>query len=225
MKRFCDERGVALVMALILSLIILATVSALIYLVTQGTMMSSFQKRYQTAQEGAKGGVELVTKEILSETIPAAVQSSLSLNLKKSTLKSYFSTISLDFPSSTSDACLVQKLNVPAMIGSTNQWTNCSSDNRSMDLKTSSGTNISDMTFTLSGNPGAADFIVYAKIVDTVQGNTNRSGLDLQGQGVVDSSSGVVTPKQNPWMYKVELQAERSSNPDERSRLSILYAY
>ncbi len=42
------------------------------------------------------------------------------------------------------------------------------------------------MTFTLSGSPGAADFIVYAKIVDTVAGNTDTSGLDLQGWGVTE---------------------------------------
>ncbi len=77
MKRLNNERGVALVMALILTLIILAAVSALLYLVTQGTMMSGYQKRYQTALEAAKGGMELATKEIISRTIASAISGSI----------------------------------------------------------------------------------------------------------------------------------------------------
>jgi Tfp pilus assembly protein PilX len=224
MKLLYDERGVALVMALVLSLIVLATVSAMLYLATQGTVMSGFQKRYQTAQEAAKGGVELATKEIISKTIAKAVVSA-DLTAMKSSIVSNYSSISLTFTPATSTACLQQKLLTQTMSGSSNQWTSCSTDNRSMDLKKADGTNISDLTFKLSGSPGAADFIVYAKIVDTVVGNTDTGGLDLQGWGVVESGSGMVTPKQNPYMYRVELQGERTSNPDERSRLSVLYAY
>lgn len=78
MKRIGDnEQGFALVLALILSLIVLATVSALLYIITQGTSMSGYQKRYETALEGAKGGVDLVTKEIIPLSVSQVSASAL----------------------------------------------------------------------------------------------------------------------------------------------------
>ena len=229
MKRFSDERGVALVMALILSLIVLAAVSAMLYLVTQGTMISGFQKRYQTAQEAAKGGMELATKEIISRTIASAFLDQIqgtnaNLTSMKNSIGSDYAGISLSFNAATSTVCLRNKLLLSAKIGTANNWASCSADNYSLELKKADGTNISDVTFTLIGSPGAADFIVYAKIVDTVAGNTDTSGLDLQGWGTTELPAGVPT-QTNPYLFRVELLGERTSNPDERSRLSVLYAY
>jgi hypothetical protein len=92
-------------------------------------------------------------------------------------------------------------------------------------LKKADGTNISDMTFRLSGSPGASDYIVYAKIVDTVAGNTDTSGLDLIVEGGSTGNNPGVQTQKNPYLFRVELLGERISNPDERSRLSVLYAY
>ena len=228
MKRFSDERGVALVMALILSLIVLAAVSAMLYLVTQGTMISGFQKRYQTAQEAAKGGMELATKEIISRAIASAFLDQIqgtnaNLTSMKNSIGSDYSEISLSFPAATSTACLRNRLLLSTKIGTTNNWASCGADNYSPELKKADGTNISDVTFTLSGSPGAADFIVYAKIVDTVAGNTDTSGLDLQCGGVTELCTSAT--QTNPYLFRVELLGERTSNPDERSRLSVLYAY
>jgi len=229
MKCMNNERGVALVMALILSLIILATVSALLYLVTQGTMMSGFQKRYQTSLEASRGGADMLTKEVLSKTIGQALSASL-LSAAKTSLQNTYSQVSLAFPSTTTTACLQNKLLWSPWYSSTDNWTNCGSNNKTLDPKQNP-----DITFQLSGpSPGQPDqnFIVYAKIVDTVGcttatncPNTDTSGLDLQGQGVAESGSGMVSPKQVPYMYRLEIQAERVTNPDERSNLSVLYAY
>ena len=54
-----NQRGVALVMVLILAVISLAMVSVMIYLVTQGTRFSGFYKRYETAREAGIGGAEI----------------------------------------------------------------------------------------------------------------------------------------------------------------------
>lgn len=100
-------------------------------------------------------------------------------------------------------------------------------------INPSSGAVISDVSFVLPGPTAAQNFKVYAKIVDTVGcnadktqcPNTSVSGVDLQGSGVVESNPGMVSPQQVPYLYRIEVQAQRQNNPDERSNLSVLYAY
>jgi len=229
MKCMNNERGVALVMALIFSLIVLATVSALLYLVTQGTMMSGYQKRYQTSLEASRGAVDMVSKEVLTKVIGQALSASL-LDTAKSSLKTAYSQVGLDFPTTTTTACLQNKLLLSPWYLTTYNWTNCGAGNVLLDPKQSP-----DITFQLAGpSPLLPDqnFNVYAKIVDTVGcttatdcPNSDTSGLDLQGQGVAEAGSGMVSPKQVPYMYHIEVQAERVTNPDERSNLSVLFAY
>jgi hypothetical protein len=229
MKCINNERGIALVMALIFSLIVLATVSALLYLVTQGTTMSGYQKRYQTSLEASRGAADMVSKEVLTKVIGQALSASL-LNTAKTDLQTAYSQVSLNFPATTTTACLQNKLLLSPWYLTTNNWTSCGAGNVSVDPKQSP-----DIMFQLAGpSPLLPDqnFNVFAKIVDTVGcttatdcPNSDISGLDIQGQGVVDSGSGMVSPKQVPYMYRIEIQAERVTNPDERSNLSVLYAY
>lgn len=209
MKRVNNEGGFALVMALILTVLILAAVSALIYLVTQGTAMSGYQKRYQTALEAAKGGVDLVTKEVIEKTIGGTSLSSLG---------TYGGLMNV---SSANDACFSAKL-----INSTALWP--SGCNSTLNPKEAP-----DITLTFPGIAPQPNFTVFAKIVDTVGcasatncPNSDVSGLALQGGGVIEGSgSGMVSPKQVPYMYRIEIQAERATNPDERSTVSVLYSY
>jgi len=65
---------------------------------------------------------------------------------------------------------------------------------------------------------------VYAKVVDTVDGN---SGADegLIKTGVVNSGSGEVTVVGVPYLYTIEVLSQSTTNPTERSKLSILYQY
>jgi Flp pilus assembly pilin Flp len=214
MRYLNDEKGIALMMALILSLIALAIISALIYFVTQGSMISGFQKRYQTAQEAAKGGVEIITKEIIPQTIVSIDVADLANRVNS--LQNDYTEISLTF--TTGASCLRDKL-----LLSTQDWSNCSDQNKSFDPK-----NSPDFTFQLSGIPPAQPFNVFAKTVDTIGGleaNSDTSGLELEGLGVTESGSGMVTPKHNPFIYRIEIQSERSTNPDERANFSVLYAY
>ncbi len=215
MKSFRNERGVALMLALMLSFISLAIIAAVVYLVTQGTTISGIQKRYQTAQESAKGGVELVTKEIIERTVGSG-----DLSAEKTSIQTDYSLVSLAFPATTTTACLQQKLLLSTQIRGVNKWTNCNPGNMTLDPKDSP-----DVTFQLSGLTPEQSFSVFAKIVDTVGGNTDTSGLGLEGLGVVESGSGMVTPKHDPFMYRVEVQSERTANPDERANISVLYAY
>lgn len=168
------DRGIALVMILIVAAIVLAIMAGLVYMVTTGTQISGLQKRYQTAQEAAQGGVELVAKEIIPRTIGS--EDVVDLTNIESTLQSEYSLIYLSFPVTSSASCLRDKL-----LLSTVDWTNCNTDNKSFDLKKSDGTIIADFTFRLSGIAPQPDFNVYAKIVDTIEGNSDASGLTLEG--------------------------------------------
>lgn len=207
MKYIRNEKGIALMMALILSLVALAIISALIYFVTQGTLISGFQKRYQTAQETAQGGVEFMTGEIIEKAISGASLSSLG---------SYGGMMAIG----VTDACFSTKLTQQ-----TSNWGACSS---TLDPK-----DFPDITLTFLGAAPQPNFIAYAKIVDTLgdtsggspAGNSDTSGLYLEGQGVAESGSGMVTPQHIPYMYRIEVQGERSTNPDERANFSVLYAY
>ncbi len=80
-----------------------------------------------------------------------------------------------------------------------------------------------DMKFSLGGSLYPA-YTAYAKIVDTVEGN---SGGDegLIGKGVVSSGSGEISVLSRPYLYTIEVDAENAANPSERAKLSILYQY
>jgi hypothetical protein len=54
-----SEKGVVLVVVLVLSAVVLALITALIYMVISGTQISGSQKRYKSSLEAAKGGTDL----------------------------------------------------------------------------------------------------------------------------------------------------------------------
>ena len=59
MKFFRNEKGVALVLSLVLAFISMAISTATIYMVLKGTEMSGLEKRYTTALGAAKGALEI----------------------------------------------------------------------------------------------------------------------------------------------------------------------
>lgn len=75
-----------------------------------------------------------------------------------------------------------------------------------------------DMTFDL-GN-----YRVYSKIVDTVPGNS-ATDLGLQNKGVASAGTGELIVMSSPYLYTIEVLAQRTSNPSERAKLSVLYEY
>jgi len=66
---------------------------------------------------------------------------------------------------------------------------------------------------------------VYIRITDTIQGNSNTGGVMLEGTGVAESSSGIITPQHFPYTYSIDVQGERQLSPSERVQLEVLYAY
>lgn len=198
-----DKRGFALVTSLMLTLISLTIVLSILYFITQGTQLSGLHRKYRTALEASHGGTELFTKDIL----PFVMKNYSSTSLEND-LESGFNAVQLDVLNS---GCLQKKL-----INSTQNWpSGCD--------KTSNPKSNPDLRFTMqatAGNP----FYVYSKIVDTTTGNTDISGLQLEGAGVAESQS-ILTPQHFPYIYRVEVQGERANNSTAQANIEVLYAY
>ena len=197
-----NQQGIALVTALMFTLISLAIIMMLLYCMTQGIQASASNRRYKTALEASYGGAEVMLKEV----IPQIFQ-----GYSSSKLATAFNGINMNVDASTS--CLKTKLTTP-----TASWpASCS---KSLDP-----TSAPDLDFTLQAKgPSSTPFTVYSKVVDTVTGNTDTSGLQLEGAGVAEATA-TITPQHFPYYYRVEVQAQRSTKAKEQANLDIQYAY
>ncbi|MBI2353482.1 MAG: hypothetical protein HYV06_00395 [Deltaproteobacteria bacterium] len=204
MRFITSRKGFALVTSLMLTLVSLTIVMALLYMITQGTKLSGLHKKYRTALEASYGGAEIYTKEILPFVMRNYSSATLTTDLQNS-----FTAVSLQVQATQS--CLQTKLTK-----ATSAWPAACS-------KTFNSKDNPDIRYTMEstvGNP----FYVYSKIVDTVNGNTDVSGLQLEGAGVAESQS-VLTPQHFPYIYRVEIQGERASNSTAQANIEVLYAY
>jgi len=194
------EKGIALVMVLILAAIALAVIAGLIYMITSSTQISGMQKRYRTALEAGMGGVDVTYQLIAARGNP---------NIPN-----------INFSQSISDACLIAKLNTTT---SSTNWGSCDFTKATSMSITPGDTSTYDFTFDLGSAPYPT-YRGYAKIVNTVEGN---SGGDegLIGKGVVSSGSGEIQVMSIPYLYTIEVNAQSTSNPNERAKLSVLYQY
>jgi len=197
MKLLRNEKGITLVIVLILSLVALATISSLIFMIITGTQLSGLQKRYKTSLEAGMGGAD-VTYQVIS----ARGDPNIGL-------------INFSIPAENVGGvnCLSSKLN-----NSTSAW-NAACDN----TLTINPDNINtyDVTFELGMNP---TWDIYTKIVDTVEGNSGAD-LGLVKTGVVSAGTGEVPVVSMPYLYTLEAYSENQNDPSERAQLSILYQY
>ena len=192
-----NEHGIALVTALMLTLISLGIILSTFYILTQGIRQQGSLKRYRTALEAAHGGQQVFVKDIIP-----------SLMRNYSSVYTDFTALS---PVVGSKECFQAKLNT-----STSAWpVSCSQTSRPKDQP--------DLTIVMPST-GTVPFNVYSKIVDTIAGNSDTSGLQLEGAGVAESVS-LIKPQHYPYVYRVEIQGERSTNATEQSNISVLYAY
>jgi hypothetical protein len=218
-----SDKGIALVTVLVLSLISLAIVAALIFLVTTGSRVSGFNKRYETAREAGYGGIEVIRALIKKQGDLSSLKDKLDKlgSMTSSDLKGCDCGDTTDPDNVTlpisNDNCLCRKLCSPTLkTDGSNNWKTC---DKSMDP-----TSNYDLIFELSGL--GTDYDVYAKIVDTSLGNTDLSGLNLGGTAVV-ASSGTIAAPPDPYLYAIEITSQDKVYPSrkERARLSVLYAY
>jgi hypothetical protein len=197
-----SEQGIALVMVLILSAISLAIMTALVYMLTLGTQTSGIHKRYRNALEAGQGGAEITYDLIAARGNPNITNFSL--------------LIPAQDVGSGHINCLVEKLNTK-----TTDWDGVC--NTAVAIDPADQTTY-DWSFQLGDAGGGQPYTVYAKIVDTVEGNSAGS-IGLTKGGVVASNSGEITVMSRPYLYTLEVDAQRSSNSQERAKYSILYQY
>jgi len=203
-----SEAGAALLMVLILTAISLAFTAALIFMVTTGAQVTGGQKRFETALEAGKGGLDVMEQMVEARGDP-------NIPLTNFALPAEFST---------AINCLAEKLNKPTYnTDGTLNWNPLCETSLAID---STDNTTYDMFFDLGENPldPATLYSVYAKIVDTVDGNSGPSS-GLVKTGVVLTNSGEVTVMSVPYLYTVELLAQNNLNPVERARLSTLHLY
>jgi hypothetical protein len=207
MRYLRNEDGIALISALMFTLLCLGMIMALLYYVTAGTRMSAAQKRYRNSLEASYGGTEFITKTIIPRLFNNYSGG------RKSLLDDFgpADKLGLAFPSNALDT----KLST-----ATAGWGSLS--------KTVNPKDTPDLTFTLKGTNSAGDFKVFTKIVDTVAGVglIDSSGIDYldAGIGVAGTSSSTATPR-TPNIYSIEVQGEKAVNPKEKASMSVLYAY
>jgi hypothetical protein len=210
MKNVKNEQGVALVTALLLTLISLAIVMAALYFIGQQTELSAAGKRYRNSLEAAHGGgPQVFAREIMPRIL---AESTLTL----AQLETDYASIGLSM-SGVSLACLRQKVTED-----TKNWTSCSADNKTSETRVSP-----DAKFVLKGLPMAPGFVVYSKIVDTQKGNSDTTGFSdyLDAAAGVASSSSIVTPKHIPAVFRIEVRGERQLKANEHAGLTVLYAF
>ena len=240
MKTINNEKGIALVTALMFTLMALTITTMLLYIVTQNIALSGSHKRYKNAQEASYGAADLITKEVLP-LIFADYSSPGSFTINKTAMVTKLSSISLAMMSS--DDCMVQKINNPSSL-----WSSCSAGQKASNI--SSVKPSADFFFNLRGTSGAPGFNVYSKIIDTLPGNTDSAasktvssadvtaitslsgndggGVSLLGGGGVaynPKGAGGVNVQHIPVRYRIEIQSESAANAVEKTNLSVLYAY
>lgn len=211
-----SEKGIVLVVVLILSAVVLAIMTALIYMITSGTQVSGLQKRYKTSLDAARGGSEIFYQVIglrgvtADDTTFMTALSNASLPSSLSILATTCSGVSVG-GTPYSDPWQA-KLMTP-----TASWTSC---NSAVTIDPNDPT-----TYDMSVQMGATTkYNVYAKIVQTIEGNSGGD-LSLYNKGVVSTGSGEIQVMPKPYLYDIEVMASNSTNTSERAKYSILYQY
>lgn len=183
LKYIKNEEGVALMMALVVATISLAIMSSLVYMLTLGTQVSGMKKRYATALEAGQGGVGIVFNFF-------GVRGNLAeLGLADETDMKF---------TMADDACITDKISKD-----TADWDPSCNAVPSIDVYDTVGG--FDFVFLMS------DYAVFAKIVNTVAGNSAPSGVNLQKGGVAEDD-GSFKSMQVPYIYVVEVETRKVSN-------------
>lgn len=199
-----NDRGIALVMALILGLIGMLMIVSLLYMAGTGIWTSGSKKRYQTALEASHGGMNFFAKEIIQRGVGGTTLFGMG---------TYGGIFDPGNPGPTDNtaasAAFNTKLTTTGIIGD-------------------AGYPVSnpDATMTLAFVAPNPNMTINAAILGSSRGNSGTSQNVLVGGGVVNSNSGTVTPQHIPYLYQTDIQGQSTLLfSRERARLSSVYAY
>lgn len=221
MKLLRNEKGIALAMILILSVIALTIIAGLLYIITSGTQISGMQKRYKTALEAGGGGVDITYQFVALRGVPADTDKFFK------ELQDAFINPAITIPVGCSGTNiegntftgLAAKLNTPST-----SWSSCGVPDSVVINPADPSTY--DMSFDFQDPlTPALSYRVYTKICDTVEGNSGPDTGFLISKGVVGSGGAEIVVVHKPYLYTVEVDSQNFINPMERAKLSILYQF
>jgi len=151
MKTLRNEKGFALVFVLILAVIALVMTVGMLMMVSQGSFVSGQQKRYRTALEASRGGMEATLQVISSR-----------------------GAVTTPFTNQVLNASLGSKLASPtsAWVGLDNTMTINPADNTSYDMRVDLGVYrvYSKVVDTINGNSGADEGLLKTGVVNSGSG-------------------------------------------------------
>jgi hypothetical protein len=211
-----DKRGVALVLVLMIVVISAGLLAAVMYYTLTGTETSGLQRKYQTSKEASLGAIDIFTKELMPRVIYE--QGAASLSTIAAGLTAAPGIVNSITASATNDACVQSKLSSP-----TASWAGCGTN-----AATTNPNDDSDITFNLLSVAGGRPFEVRLKIIDTVDGNSSTSPVNLGGSaGVVPAMQATKQITHHPFLYTMvtEGKIQGSGNTAERANFEVLYAY
>jgi hypothetical protein len=204
------NRGVALVSALIVVSVAAGIFAAIMYYSMTGSELSGLQRKYQSSKEASLGAIDILTKDVLPRVISGT---DLSAAVAGMVVPSVLPSIQAD---ATKDACFRTKLT-----SVTSAWPGGTCDSGP------DATVNSDIVFNLkSSSSSTKPFVINVKIVDTVTGNSDKTGTVLEtGSGVVDDASSIIKIQHFPFLYTIMTEAKPQNSTTERANIEVLYAY
>ncbi len=204
-----NRKGVALVMALIMVTISAAILGVVAYFALTGSETSALQRRYESAKEATIGAFEITAKDLFP--LVEAGQNQSGQTATEILSSSYFTWGDNNVTLNASNECFYSKI-----MKKTSEWSGCSGSDRRAAVNP-------DMTFLFRRVAGETPIQVDLKIIDTITGDTEKSGVSLEGSGVTEKS-GITSGASEPYLYTMELEGKRQGSTAERVQLEILYA-
>ncbi len=192
-----NERGVALVMALVLGLVGMLIITALLYMVGTGTWLSGSQKRYQATLEATQGGMSFFVHEIMQRCLGGETLGSLG---------SYNGLLT----QGNGDAIFNYKLTTPGVAGDATGYP----------------ATTPDVTMTFLFASPTPNMTVDATILGTTIGNSGKVQTPLGSGGAGDPNTGdAIIPPHVPYLFHTEIQGQSAVSSREKANLSGIYAY
>jgi hypothetical protein len=186
----------------------MAFTAGMLLSITSGTQASGGHKRYNTALEAGRAGGEIAREMVDARGAPDI----------SALLDAWALPAEAIVTAAPGGDCLRAKF-----INATNVW---SADCSATLVIDPADVTTFDMTFDL-GDPldPPNNYSIYAKIIDTVNGNSGGLSELVANPGVVASHTGEITTMSLPFLYTIEVLAQNAANPLERARLSLLYQF
>lgn len=191
-----NEKGIALITALIMGLVGMLMLASILLLVQSGTWITGSKKRYLTALDAAHGGMNFYAREVVQRGLAGTTLTTMGND-------NYSGQLALTRGPLISDANLTTKLTTTGAYPPAN----------ASDVDAT-------LTYTM---PSGGNILVDSSIRRTSLGNSGTSSTLLEGGGVVDTSGGKITPQHIPYLYQIETRARSTAN--ETAGLSAIYAY